>query len=62
MPLDPKTVPKCLKEIQPRPSQVFNCDEIGFDANESWLILVCTYNVFTGKHMCKSQTRYRSPF
>ena len=26
MPLDPKTVTEDLKEIQPRPSQVWNCD------------------------------------
>ena len=35
MPLDPKTVPKDLKENQPRPSQVWNCDEIVFDQNVS---------------------------
>ena len=35
MPLDPETVPKDLKEIQPHPSQVWNCDEIGFDPNVS---------------------------
>ena len=40
MPLDPKNVPEDLKEIQPRPSQVRNCDEIGFDTNVSWLIVV----------------------
>ena len=28
MPLDPKTSPKDLKEIQPRPSQVWNCDDL----------------------------------
>ena len=33
--LDPKTVPKDIKEIQPRPSQVWNYDEIGFDPNGS---------------------------
>ena len=35
MPLDPKKVPRDLKKIQPHPSQVWNCDEIGFDPNGS---------------------------
>ena len=35
MPLDPKTVPKDLKKIQPCPSQVWNFDEIGFNPNVS---------------------------
>ena len=42
MPLDPKTVPEDIKEIQPRPSQVWNCDEIGFGPNVSWIRVVCT--------------------
>ena len=36
MPLDPITVtivPEDLEDIQPRPYQVWNCDEIGFDPN-----------------------------
>ena len=33
MNLEAKTVPKDFKDIQPRPSQVWNCDEIGFDPN-----------------------------
>ena len=43
MPLDPKTVPKDLKEIQPRPSHVWNCDEIGFNTNGSWIRVICTF-------------------
>ena len=35
MHLDPKTVTKYLKEIQTCPSQVWNCDEIGFNPNGS---------------------------
>ena len=61
MPLDPKTVPKNLKEIQPHPSQVYNYDEIGFDPNGSWLRVVCTYKFFTGKLIWKSQTGERAP-
>ena len=48
MPIDPKILPKDLKEIQPRPSQVWNCDEIRFDPNGSWLKVICTYKFFTG--------------
>ena len=43
MPPDPKSVPEDLKEIQPRTSQVWNCDEIGFNPNESWLRNICIY-------------------
>ena len=42
MNLDPKTVPKYLKEIQPFPYQVWNCGEIGFDPNGLWLRVVYT--------------------
>ena len=31
IPFDLKTLPKDLKEIQPCPYQVWNCDDIGFD-------------------------------
>ena len=56
MPLEPKTVAKDLKEIQPCPSQVWNCDEIVFDPNGSWLKVICTYKFFTGQRIWKSQT------
>ena len=62
IPLDPKTVPKDLKEIQPRPYQVWDCDEIDFDPNGSWLRVVSTYKFFMGKHIWKSQTGERAPF
>ena len=62
MTLDPKSVPEDLKEIQPRPSQVWNCDEIGFDPNGSWIKVVCTYKFFTGQHIWKYQTGERAPF
>ena len=55
MPLDLKTVPKYLKEIQPHPYQVCNCDEIGFDPNGLWLRVVYTYKLFTGKRNWKPQ-------
>ena len=56
IPIDPKTAPKDLKEIQPRPSQVWNCDKIGFDPNGSWLRFVCTYKFLTGERIWKYQT------
>ena len=54
MPLDPKTLPEDLKEIQPCTSQVWYYDDIGFDPNGSWLRVFCTYKSFTGKRICKS--------
>ena len=60
MPLDPKIVPKDLKEIQPRPSQVWNFDKIGFDPNESWLRVVCTYKFFRGNALGNTKQK-RSP-
>ena len=62
MNIDPKTVPKDLKEIHPHPSQVWNCDDIGFDPKGSWLRVVCTYKFFMGKRIWKSQTGERYPF
>ena len=61
-PLDQKTVPKDIKEIQSRPYQVCNCDEIGLYPNVSWLRVVFTYKFFTGKSIWKYQTGERSPF
>ena len=54
MPLQPTTVttvPKCLKYIQTRPYQVWNCNKIIFDPNVSWIKVVCTYKLFTGDMM-----------
>ena len=62
MNLDSKTVPKYIKDIQPRPTQVCNCDEIGFNPNGSWLRVVCTYKLFTGKLIWKPQTGQIPPF
>ena len=32
-----------VKKIMPRPDQVWNADEVGFDPNGSWLKIICTY-------------------
>ena len=51
MPLGPETVPKDLKEIQPRPSQVCNCDDIGFDTNGPWIIFSVPTSSSQGKSL-----------
>ena len=35
-------VPPDLRQIQPRATKVWNCDEIGFDPNGKWRKVVCT--------------------
>ena len=47
---------------QPRATQVWNYDEIGFDPNCKWHKVVYTYKFFQGEIMCKIQTRERAPF
>ena len=36
-------VPPDLHQIQPRATQVWNCDEIGFEPNGKWPKVVCNY-------------------
>ena len=40
--------PPDLHQIQPRATQVWNCDEIGLDPNGKWRNVVCTYKYFQG--------------
>ena len=54
--------PPDLHQIQPRATQVLNCDEIGFDPNGKWLKVVCTYKYFQGEITWKAQTGERAPF
>ena len=35
-------IPYDLNEIQPRATQVLNCDEIGFDTNGRWNKVIFT--------------------
>ena len=54
MHLEPKTVttvPEDLEYIHPRLSQVWNCGEIVFDPNVSWIKVVCTYKFFIEDRM-----------
>ena len=39
-------IPPDLHQIQPRATQVCNCDEIGFDPNGKWRKVVFTYKYF----------------
>ena len=41
-----KIVPTNLHQIQPRATQVWNCDEIGFYPYGKWHKVVCTYKFF----------------
>ena len=38
--------PPDLHQIQPRATQVWNCDEIGLDPNGKWRKVLCTYKYF----------------
>ena len=55
-PLDPTTAPEDLEDIQLRPYQVWDRDEIIFDINGSWIKVVCTYKLFAGDRMWRTQT------
>ena len=54
-------VPPDLHQIQPRATQVWNCDEIGLDPNGKWCKVVCTYKYFQGEIMWKVQTGENAP-
>jgi len=49
-------LPPDLEKIQPRPSQVWNCDEIGIDPNGKWTKIVCTYKYCVAEQIWKAQT------
>ena len=55
-------VPPDLHQIQLRATQVWNCDEIGFDPNSKWHKVVCTYKFFQGKILWKVKTGEHAPF
>ena len=56
-----KIVPYDLHQIQPRATQVWNCDEIGFDPNGKWHKVVCTDKLFQGERMWEVKTGERAP-
>ena len=51
-----------LQSIQPRDSQLWNCDQFGFWPNWNWYKVVCTYKIFAGLRMWISKTGERAPF
>ena len=53
-------MPSDLKKIQPIPTQICNCDEIGLDTNENWNIVLSSYKLFTGEIIWKLQTGERA--
>ena len=48
-------IPSELSNIQPRSTQVYNCDEIGFDPNLKCNRAVYTYKLFPGDIIWKVQ-------
>ena len=53
-------IPSGLSNIQPRDTQVWKYDEIGFYPNGRCNKVVCTYKLFQGEWMWKVQTGERS--
>ena len=39
-------IPSDLNDIKPRSTQVWNCDEVGFDPNGIWDKVICAYKSF----------------
>ena len=54
-------VPPNLRQIQLKSTQVWNCDEIGFDPNGKWHKVVCTDKLFQGERMWEVKTGERAP-
>ena len=54
-------VPSDINDIQPRATQVWNWDEVGFDTNGIWSKVICTYKFFQDERMCKVQTGEWAP-
>ena len=57
-----KFVQPDLHHIQPRATQLWNFDEVGFDPNGKWRKVVCTYKYFQEEIMSKAQAGDRAPF
>ena len=59
--LKKRIIPSDLNDIQPRATQVWKCDEIGFDTNRRWNKVIFNYKFFQTDYMKKVQTGDRSP-
>ena len=55
-------VPDDLKEIQPRPNQVWNCDEIGIDPNGKFHKIVSTFKWCNADKVWKTLDGEKAPF
>ena len=42
-------IPSDINYIQPRDTQLWNCDEVGFDTNGRWIKVICIYKFFQGE-------------
>ena len=49
-------IPSDINDIQPRDTQVWNCNEVGFDPNGRWIKVICIYKLFQGEWMWRVQT------
>ena len=49
-------IPSDINDIQPRATQVWNCDEVGFYSNGRWSKVIFTYKLFQGELMRKVKT------
>ena len=55
-------IPYDLNDIQPRATQIWKFDEIGFDPNGRWNKVICTYKFFQGELMLNVKTGEQTPF
>ena len=55
-------IPSDLNGIQPNETQVWNCDEVGFDPNGRWNKAICNYKFFQGEQIRRLKTGEQAPF
>ena len=55
-------IPSDINDIQTRSTQLWNCDEVGFDPKGRWSKVICTYKFFQGEKNWKVQTGEQAPF
>ena len=59
--LQENIIPSNINDIQPRATQVWNCNSFGFVPNVRWINIICTYKLFQGEKMWKVKTGEQSP-
>ena len=55
-------VPDDITHLQPRPSQCWNCDEIGIDPTGKWCKIVCTWKYCMSEKIWKCKDGEHAPF